>query len=819
MSNPTGKTADHAPQTPLANPSAPRVSAGRTPHSQAASHAGLAQLASAQSLDWPEILQRLETFATSEPARADLRALSPCANVESARASFRDIDEARSILALGERPFAESLDLFSTWHSRLKREAVLTTLELRDVRRFCLEVLSLSEVLKTFDGPWAQAMKRQLMDAREPLSAIDHLMTPSGEIRNDASEALHHLYREQQNQTKALHATLERLVKAHEMEPLLQEKFVTTREGRWVIPVRSGMQHHFPGVIHSSSQSKQTVFMEPDDVVPLNNQLRQIEAEIEAEIERLLTLLSQYLRGKVGEFLSSQASLLEMDVLFAKAKLAEVLHAHRPDFVEDRLSLRELRHPILMLNGSKVISNSVELSPNHRILLLSGPNAGGKTVLLKSIGLAAQMARCGLPICAEEGSRLPFFRELQIAVGDEQSVDAALSTFAAHITKLHEAAQCKGSDRLLLVDEICGSTDPEEGSALARSFIERFAHNQVFAVITSHLGPLKSGWTEDSGVANGSLEYDQNSGQPTYRFFFGVPGQSLALQTARRVGVDETLLQRALDFLSPEAKARQLHLSEMESLKEELTRARRELMAELQETKESKRKYQELLVNFRRDRDQWLERSVKKAERKIDEMIEAARAEEVFRRHERLNDVKRELPEIVKAPAGQASGRKRLETLEEFEKVYPPGSKIFVPSMNHEGLIQGKANKKGEIPILVNSMRLLLNWEQLRPPQSMQNPTQSILRRASGVQVTLLDQERVVDVRGKTTEEAVAQLESQLDAAVLNSEARVKIIHGHGTETLKRNLRAHLSRSPYVKSWKAGTPDHGGDGVTWAQLK
>ena len=657
-----------------------------------------------------------------------------------------------------------------------------------------------------------------MMDATAPLSAIDQIMTPTGEIRSDASENLFNLYRDKTNQTKSLQNVLDRLIKQHEMEPVLQDRYVTNREGRWVIPVKSGMQHFFPGIIHAASASKQTVFMEPDEVVPLNNKLRQIEVAIEEEIERLLNQLSAYLRTQLFGFQSSQEVLLDADIRLAQAKLADILEARSIEFDERRLELLDVRHPLLVLKNEKVIPNTVKLGGDKRILLLSGPNAGGKTVLLKSVGLASQMARCGLPVCANEGSYLPFSRELHVAVGDAQSVDAALSTFAAHLKVLDHATQVKGTDQLLLIDEICGSTDPEEGSALARSFIEAFAKNGVFAVITSHLGPLKVGWNADSGVINGSLEYNSQSGQPTYQFFMGVPGQSLALQTARRVGVNAHVIERALDFLSPETKAQHQHLREIESMREELQEMRRELFDELKGARESKRKYLDLVQLFKKERDQWMERAVKKAEKKIDEMIDHASVSDIFRKHEKLQAIKHELPEVVKASTATAK-RPKMESVEDFEKVYPPGSIVFIPSIGQEGIIQGKANSKGEIPVVSNSMRLFLHWQQLRAPQSMQNPTHSIVRRSTGVTVTLQDIERVIDVRGKSVEDAIGTLETQLDAAALNNEDRVKIVHGHGTEVLKRAVRSHLSRSVYVKKWKAAPPETGGDGVTWAELK
>lgn len=774
---------------------------------------------SLNALDWSEILSRLQSLATSEPARAKLREIAPLPSPEEAVRSFQAIEEAQAVLSFGERPFMESLDLFPTWYTRLKREAVLTTLELRDVRRFCIEVIALSEVLRPHETPWVSSLKKRLMDATAPLSAIDQIMTSNGEIRTDASETLYNLYREKTNQTKALQNVLDRLIKQHDMEPVLQDRYVTNREGRWVIPVKSGMQHHFPGIIHASSASKQTVFMEPEEVIPLNNRLRQIEVEIEEEIERLLNQLSAYLRTLLPDFHAAQEVLLEADIRLAQAKLADLLDARPVEFDNRRLELIDVRHPLLVLKNEKVVPNTVKLGGDRRILLLSGPNAGGKTVLLKSVGLAAHMARCGLPVCAAEGSFLPFAREMHIAVGDAQSVDEALSTFAAHLKVLDQATHAKGTDSLLLIDEICGSTDPEEGSALARSFIEIYAKNGVFAVITSHLGPLKVGWDPSLGVVNGSLEYDTQRGQPTYQFFMGVPGQSLALQTARRVGVNESIIDRALEFLSPEAKAQHQHMREIESLREELQQMRQELADELKQARESKRKYMDLIQLFKKERDQWLERSVKKAEKKIDELIDHAAVQDIFRRHERLQQIKQELPEVIKA-SSTSTKRPKIETVEDFEKIYPPGSLVHIPSINQDGVVQGKANSKGEIPVLSHSsMRLFVHWQQLRPPQSLQNPTQSIVRRTSGVTVTLQETERVIDVRGKSVEDAIGVLETQLDAAALNNEDRVKIVHGHGTEALKRAIRAHLSRSIYVKKWKAAAPDAGGDGVTWAELK
>ncbi|MBV2167580.1 MAG: Smr/MutS family protein [Bdellovibrio sp.] len=767
-------------------------------------------------LDWIEILEKIRSHATSEAGREAIMATRPLKTAEEAYLGFEEIAQATEVLNQGVRPYMQSLDLYSTWITRLKKNAVLKTLEMKDVRGFCLEALALKEALHSVENKWAQKISSRLMNAEEPVSAIDQILTPNGEIRADASETLFRLYREKERLAREVQGTLDRLVKDHQMENVLQDKYVTTRDGRWVLPVRSGMQHHLPGVIHGSSQTKQTVFIEPEKVIPANNRLRQIEVEIEDEIERLLTELSSYLSSKAPEIEVSRTLLEEADVRFSQAQFANLVNAHPIEFSQDSLELIEVRHPLLQLSGKKVVSNSVLLEGQKSVLLLSGPNAGGKTVLLKSIGLAAQMARCGLPICASETSRIPFFKDVLIGIGDAQSVDEELSTFAAHLKILSKAAEMKGRQNLILIDEICGSTDPEEGSALGRSFIETFSTNDVFAVITSHLGPLKAGWDEESRVLNGSLEYDPKTGRPTYQFIAGIPGDSLAIQTAKRVGVSPAIVQRAMDVLAPATRARLEGLEQIEQLKSDISILQEHLKKETKKALETKKKYEGLLEQFNKDKDEWLQRTLKKAERKVEEAIAQAKVTETFKRHTALQEIKYKLPEIVKAKPITQPGAP--ENAEEFGKKFPPGSKVFVPTLNQDGIIQSTPNSKGDVLILSGSVRLQLNWQDLKPPGKPQNPTSQLVRQGSSISVALADDDRTLDLRGKTVEDALSELELALDKAAQSREDRMKIIHGHGTEALKKAVRTYLSRSIYVKKWKAGSPEGGGDGVTWVEL-
>jgi DNA mismatch repair protein MutS2 len=768
------------------------------------------------SLDWDLILDKIKNCATSLAGQEKISQTRPLSSAALAEKQFAEIEAAYAVVSSGVRPHAQSLDLFNNWIVRIRKKSVLKTLELKDVRHFCLESIALKETLKNFDSAWAVETRSQMMEAEEPLSAIDQILTPQGDIRNDASETLFRLFSERERLARDVQQTLDRLVKDHKAENMLQDKYVTTRDGRWVVPVRSGMQHFLPGVIHGSSQTKQTVFMEPEKVVPMNNRLRQIEVEIEDEIERILADLSRYLHQLTSQFEKNQELMEMADIRFAQAQFSSLIQASPVKFSENCLNLEEVRHPILQMSGKTVVPNSVRLDQKKKILMLSGPNAGGKTILLKSIGLSAQMARCGLPISAAPGSELPFFKEIVVGIGDSQSVDENLSTFAAHLKILDEAAHKKGPSTLILVDEICGSTDPEEGSALARSFIEEYEKNEVFAIVTSHLSPLKTGWTEDSKVLNGSLEFNSAQGKPTYQFLPGIPGDSLALQTAKRVGVGSKIIEKALEYLSPVSRKRLESLNEVEKLKKDLMELQHTWRTESNRAQALKTEFEQKLKKFESDKERMLEKEVKRAEKKVEEAISTAQAQDTFKKYRDLSEIKNTLPEIVKATPFKIENK--VTSADDFAQKFPPGSKVHVPALNQDGIIQSQPNSKGEVLILSNSIRLQLPWFELKPAGQAQNPTAQIVRKNTGFTASLVDEDKTLDLRGKTVDEALGELEIALDNAFSRKEDRMKIIHGHGTEALKKSVRTYLSRSVYVKKWKSGSGDQGGDGITWVEI-
>ncbi len=760
------------------------------------------------NIDWPRIVKHLSSFATSGEAQDELMRIAPLPSVAEAQKKFKATQEAIFVLERGERPFMESLNLYPSWYLRLEKQSQLKATELKDARLFFIESLTLQKILKNADSEWTRVLGKRLFEVKEPLSAIDQLITPQAEIRSDASEKLYNLHNEKKQLIQKIQHTLNTLVKSHDNENILQDKFVTNREGRWVVPVKSGMRHDLPGIIHATSTSKQTVFMEPQEVVPLNNQLKQTEAEIDEEIDRLLTEMSQYLYTLLSEIAGAKQVLLEADMAFAHAQFAITLQANPVEFDSETIVLAGVKHPLMVINGEKVIPNSVRLSREERILLLSGPNAGGKTVLLKCIGLAAQMARCGIPVCADKGSKIPFFKNIIAAVGDSQSVDSQLSTFVGHLKALNQAVLVAAPDALVLVDEIAGSTDPEEGSALARAFINYYARAQMFGVITSHLGPLKMGWTDDSGVINGSMEYNRETGTSTYHFIRGIPGQSLAFSTAKRIGIVQEVFNEAQTYLSPETRKRFETMNEIEHAKEQIAVLRKELHEKIQELEAEKSTLKRKIIEFEKDRNKRLEKEIAELKSKIEHEMRTTSVDKIFTDHERRASIVTDFPEIIKTP------KEENITLDRFTKAFPPGSVVYVTSLQRDAIVQGQPNKQGDVPVLAGSMRLTLPWEQLKPPKKAANP---LSKRTFQTQmyVDTVDKADTLDVRGKAVSLAIEELEKFLDRATIQRLDRVKVIHGHGSEALKKTIRSHLSRSTYVNRWTSSSQDGSGDdGVT-----
>jgi DNA mismatch repair protein MutS2 len=778
-----------------------------------------------QGLDWASLTSEISAKAQSVRAKENCSSLSVFPNEILAIKSVENILQASPLTENNLLPLV-IIDSTPMVLERLEKQAVLDIKEIRTLRDFLGVASAQKNLLKEVKNEWCKNVSSKIADFISQMSSIDRVLSPSGEVNESASVELQTFCDERRRLNREVAKTLDLIVRKQQLESVLQDKYVTTREGRLVIPVKSGSQHDLKGLIHDRSQTKQTVFMEPEEVVPLNNKLREIHNQIQEEIYRILKELSEYLSRFNRSFWNADEALLECDVVFAKNMIAKKMSAIDFIFSETKnLLLKDLKHPLLVLQGVDVISNTVHLNFVKRILLLSGPNAGGKTILLKAIGLVSQMARCGLPIPVSPGSELPFFSTVDAVIGDLQSVGENLSSFSSHIGRLNGALKSTGPSHLLLIDEICGATDPEEGAALARSFIENFSEQEIFAVITSHLGPLKENWASDSNVEHGSLEFDNKTNLPTYQLLVGFPGRSLAISVAKRLGVPEKIIERARSFLNPLSLTRTKDLQDIEEVKDQLMDLRRQTQAEVAEAKSKREEYQELVRKFREQRDMWLEKALQKAQKKIENLIEDARLERL--KSKTLHEIKAELPEIIKAKPSQIP---KIQTIDDFKEFFKPGTPAFLSRLGRQVLVQSEPDQKGQVSVQADSMRLQVPWHHLQMVSAPKNDDlQSVPRRnQSGTFTRMSNQTKAsneviqttgeIDLRGRRPDEALELLEKFLDNATLDKLDRIKVIHGFGTEILKRSVRQFLSKSSYVQKWKGGDLSTGGDGITWVEL-
>ncbi len=762
-----------------------------------------------------KVLIHIQSYCKTVVGQEAVKNLKVFTNPKKAKQHAKDVLDLKKLISLEGLSFElTGLDLSLNWLRKVKKNQVLQPLDLNDIRLFLEDIVHLKQIfLNNKNVPIIDYFLDTLIEAEEILAYINVVISPVSEINSDASEELYKFFQDKKNLNMQVQNLLKKIVKDQNLENILQDRFVTTREGRLVLPVISGMRHDFSGIIHDSSQSKQTVFMEPQEVVPVNNKVSELEIKIQAEIEKILREISKFIHLRFDELESSFETLIQIDKMYALGFFAS--HAELNSFnwsLDDTIYLPDLKHPMLSLEIEDIVGNTIELNRKNRILVLSGPNAGGKTVLLKSIGLACQMATYGLPIASTESAELPFIHEVFLSLGDEQNLEENLSSFGGHLIKLNQAAKLKGLHTLILVDEICGTTEAQEGSALARAFIEEFKSNEVFAVITSHLAPLRSNWGE--GVINGSMQYDPKTQSPSYTFIMGLAGESMAIPTAKRYGVDEKIMKAALSYLTPEAQKKFSGLEEIENLKNKLIQLQKQYQEKLKDLEKREIVIKNDQAKLEELKSTGLAEDLNDYQKKIEDLIKYEKIKSNFENKKNLDAIKQQMPTIVKY---------KLEdnpevNPENFAIKFPAGTSVFIKSLNRKGIVQSKANSKGEVTVLSESMRIQVPYTDILPGTG-QSSSNKLKQVKSSLPTSHDLTQKDIDLRGKTVDEALDELDMALDQAVQSGLLKLKIIHGHGDQDrLKKSVRTFLSRNTFIKSWLSGKAFNQSDGVTIAEI-
>ena len=794
----------------------------------------------AETLEWPRLLDRLADYAHSSSGAALCRALPLAGDLDAARLRQQETTEMVELLEGTEPVPSMSFPEIRESLSRASKGGVLEAPELVD----CQGVLALMEELDRFLArrrPYAPTLRLigeplQCAGSLRPLQlAIEHSIQPDGSIKESATPELRRLTHHAQGLKQEMRHRLDLMLHSPRYEDVLQESFFAQREGRYVLPVKADMRGRIHGIVHDVSASGATVFVEPRELVELNNSIKVADLDIEREIRRILRELTALVAAKSEELRQGAKVLAQFDCIHARALLSRRLHAH-PVSLNDRgrVALRQALHPLLMMTKDQVIPNDIVLDDKTHVLVISGPNTGGKTVTLKIVGLYALMVKAGLHLPCAQDSEMALFTHLFADIGDAQDLSRDLSSFSAHMTQmvrlLEETEARSGcgeavpSQSLVLLDEPVTSTDPEEGAALAEALLCHLASLHMKVVVTTHYSPLKELAQTTPGFANASVEFDVSRLAPTYRLFLGIPGRSSALDIAGRLGMDQKVLNDARRRLLKDDRR-------LDDLMADLHAKQRQLADDLERAKQARADADQAARELEaiKSRLEEHEREEKKGiKKKLGEQFQRARAEiqttlDALQRDQKLHKAKEIAHRLVEL---EQETRSALAPVQESIPVdrLMIGSTVEIAGLGMSGILLELPQGKKRVRVKVGEGEVLATVANLIGRANIEGTSLPVPAARSRMPATEKmpwreDLHEQVDVRGEAADEAMDHVLTALDRATMSGAPFLRIIHGHGTGRLKSALRAYLKDSPYVADFRPGDKAEGGDGVTVATIR
>ena len=790
---------------------------------------------SIRTLELPRVLELLANQATSAAAKERARGLTPLTDAEDVERLQEETGAACALLGLQGSPSFSGVKDVSAALLRAERGGMLNTRELLDIAF----LLRAARRVKDYRGDESDrdtvldSMFHALHGGRFLEDKITRAIPEENEIADNASAELADIRRHMRAAGAKSRQILQKIVSSPTYSKALQETLITQRDGRFVVPVKAEFRGEIPGLVHDVSSSGATLFVEPMGVVQANNELKELEAKEKKEIERILMGLSQEAAG-IGEDIRWDYDLLvHLDLIFARGQLAYQMGGVRPAVGSDgHIPLRHARHPLL--EREKAVPIDVELGGKFDTLVITGPNTGGKTVTLKTIGLLTVMAQCGLQIPADSGSRISVFSHVMADIGDEQSIEQSLSTFSSHMVNIVKILEQADDRSLILFDELGAGTDPVEGAALAIAIIGQARDQGARIAATTHYAELKTFAMTTEGVENASCEFDVETLRPTYRLLVGIPGKSNAFAISQRLGLGEEVIRRAREQMDSESVRFEDVLTRLEQQRQIMERDRTAAERMKLQAESDAKKAREFRDQMERARQNVRGKAGKEARRILEDA--RAAAEQTFAElnrmraaAERQRDAQQEnearaalmaglraAEEKVQAlPGAEEPRRQNSRPIEVGDTVELPGVKTHatVLSVNKDGTLQLQAGmlkinaKAGEVFLVegASAKRKQPGQNQLRRGKTTVPP-----RAAAAVEL---------DIRGMMTDEAECVVDRFLDEAVMGRLTQVTIIHGKGTGALRKAVHAQLKRHPYVKAFRLGVFGEGEDGVTVAELK
>ncbi|MBQ2744433.1 MAG: endonuclease MutS2 [Lachnospiraceae bacterium] len=800
---------------------------------------------SLKTLEYTKIIERLAEYASSPLGIEKCQKLEPICDLKEIRRLQKETSDALARLwKKGAVSFSGTRDIRSSL-KRLEIGSTLSARELLDIASVLTVALRIKPLAKISDnlntnqredmvddGAEYEDSLAELFSAIEPLSPLSNelkrCIITEEEIADDASAELSSIRRAIRHTNDKIHNVMNAMVTSSTVRTYLQDNVVTMRNGRYCLPVKAEYKSSMPGMVHDQSSTGSTIFIEPMSVVQMNNELSELAIKEQREIEKILADLSNLCAEHVEDIATDFQVLSELDFIFARAALSKALKCTEPEFNTDGIiNLKCARHPLL--DQTKVVPIDIRLGDNYNLLVVTGPNTGGKTVSLKTVGLLTLMGQSGLHIPADDGSKLAVFNQVYADIGDEQSIEQSLSTFSSHMTNIIKILEEADDKSLVLFDELCAGTDPVEGAALAISILT-FLHNlNVKTMTTTHYSELKVFALSTEGVENACCEFNVDTLSPTYRLLIGIPGKSNAFAISLKLGLPNFIVEDAKSRLNDDSKSFEDILTDLEESKITIEREKEEIQTYKAEIAELKEKLEKKTENL----DDRRERILREANEEAMAILQDAKsfADETIRKFNKLGkgtsaaDLENERHKL-RGKMSDTEKKLVLKNKKAPKKAYTAadftlGSAVKVLSLNLNGTVSSLPNAKGDLFVQMGILRSQVNISDLElidepvvTGPNLQKTSSGKIKMSKGMNVAT-----EINLIGMTTAEAIPALDKYLDDAYLAHLASVRVVHGRGTGALKNAVHSHLKRLKYVKEYRLGSFGEGDTGVTIVTFK
>lgn len=783
-------------------------------------------------LEYHKIIKKLTDKTESQLGKDMTKKIKPSTDIDEIEYLQRETKEALSlIIKKGNPPLYGIFDIsgelkITEIGGSLSPKSLIKISDSLRVSRSLKKYLKEIKDDETSSFPIIQGLIDDLRVFKDIEDEINNAIISENEISDNASPGLRNIRRQIINKNESVRVKLNSIINSQKYKKYLQDSIVTMREGRYVVPIKQENKAYFPGLVHDQSASGATLFVEPMAVVELNNELRELEIKEREEIEKILLELSGLVAEEAENIGNNQSILQRLDFIFAKGKLALEMDATKPILnKEGYINIKKARHPLL--NVKNVVPIDIYIGKDFNTLVITGPNTGGKTVTLKTVGLLTLIAQSGLHIPADFNSQMGVFDQVFADIGDEQSIEQSLSTFSSHMTNIVSILDSLKDNSLVLFDELGAGTDPTEGAALAMSILDHLLKLNIRTIATTHYSQLKIYALTTDRVKNAAVEFDVETLSPTYKLLIGVPGKSNAFEISKRLGLQDYIIDYAKNLVSKEnvefedvlqaidedRRIIEENKFQAEKLKYEVEKLKEELSTEKEKTKEAREKIilkakEEARSILRSAKDE--SDSIVSELRKISSEVEKDRNKEIHKAQERL---KSSLDEVESSLSENVLNVKSKEP----PKNLKVGDTVEVLSLNQVGNVLELPDENGNVLVQVGIMKVNVHISTLRRAKEeesgkTQTSTRKIIKSKAAVK-------NEIDLRGKTLDEALLDLDKYIDDIYIAGLKEAYIIHGKGTGVLREGIKGYIKRHKHIKSFRIGKYGEGGDGVTVMELK